>query len=107
MIKCSGHRVSPTEVEDVVYESRMVGDCVAFGVKDEELGEAVHVAAFGIEGAPIDAPALLDFCRRHLPTFMVPARIHVWPAAMPRNANGKLDRPAIVAGSLGASEAGE
>ncbi len=104
MIKCSGHRVSPTEVEDVVYESRMVGDCVAFGVKDEELGEVVHVAAFGLEGAPIDAPALMDFCRRHLPTFMVPAKLHLWSSALPRNANGKLDRPAIIAAANATQE---
>jgi acyl-CoA ligase (AMP-forming) (exosortase A-associated) len=98
MIKCSGHRISPTEVEDVVYESKIVGDCVAFGVKDEELGEVVHVAVAGLEGAAerIGEAQIIDFCRRNLPSFMVPARVHVFARPLPRNANGKLDRPAIV-----------
>ena len=100
MIKCSGHRISPTEVEDVVYESRVVGDCVAFGVKHEELGEVVHVAVSGLEGAPVDEATLATFCRQKMPTFMQPAKIHVWEGEMPRNANGKLDRPVIVRACL-------
>jgi acyl-CoA ligase (AMP-forming) (exosortase A-associated) len=97
MIKCSGHRLSPTEVEDVAYESRQVGDCVAFGVDHETLGEVVHLAVGGLQGASIDVDAFMDFCRDKMPTYMVPAKVHVWPGEMPRNANGKLDRPAIIA----------
>ena len=32
MIKTSGYRVSPTEVEEVLYRTGLVGECVAFGV---------------------------------------------------------------------------
>ena len=38
MIKTSGYRVSPTEVEELLYASRRVGECVAFGVEHATLG---------------------------------------------------------------------
>ena len=43
MIKTSGYRVSPTEVEEAVYASGMVGDAVAFGAPHPTLGEAIVV----------------------------------------------------------------
>ena len=33
MIKTSGYRVSPTEVEEIVYATALVGECVAYGVE--------------------------------------------------------------------------
>ena len=35
MIKTSGYRVSPTEIEEVAYDTGLVGDAVALGVDDE------------------------------------------------------------------------
>jgi acyl-coenzyme A synthetase/AMP-(fatty) acid ligase len=32
MMKTSGYRVSPTEVEEVLYATQLVGECAAFGV---------------------------------------------------------------------------
>jgi acyl-CoA synthetase (AMP-forming)/AMP-acid ligase II len=45
MIKTSGYRVSPTEVEEVLYASGQVAECAAFGVDHPTLGQAVHVVA--------------------------------------------------------------
>ena len=42
-IKCSDFRVSPTEVEDIVYSSGQVTDVVAFGTPDEMLGHVVNI----------------------------------------------------------------
>jgi acyl-coenzyme A synthetase/AMP-(fatty) acid ligase len=33
MMKTSGYRVSPTEVEEIVYSTQLVGECAAFGVE--------------------------------------------------------------------------
>ena len=38
MIKTSGYRVSPTEVEEILYATKLVGECVAFGVVPRYLG---------------------------------------------------------------------
>jgi acyl-CoA ligase (AMP-forming) (exosortase A-associated) len=93
MMKTSGYRVSPTEVEEVLYATRMVGECVAFGVDHPSLGHAIQVIATpaGSTGA-IDMKALNLECRARMPAYMVPAHIDVRPGPLPRNPNGKIDR---------------
>ena len=98
MIKTSGYRVSPTEVEAVLLASGLVGECVAFGVDDAALGQAIQVVATPADGVTgLDLAELLAVCRLQMPAYMVPAAVHVTAAPLPRNANGKLDRRQIVA----------
>lgn len=93
MIKTSGFRLSPEEVEDVVYKSGMVAEAVAFGVDDEEMGQVVHIAVTLLDG--FDEAALMKHCRVTMPPYMVPRTIHIWPEAMPRTSSGKLARPEV------------
>lgn len=95
MIKTLGFRLSPTEVEDLIAQSGMVADVVAYGVEDPALGEAVHAAVAFL--AEVDEDALASHCARVMPHYMRPQRIFAWPGVMPRTASGKLDRPAIIA----------
>ncbi len=96
MIKTSGYRVSPTEVEEVLYATQLVGECVAFGVDDDRLGQAIQVIATAPDGSDrIDLDALLAECRQRMPAYMVPAGIDARPGPLPRNPNGKLDRKAL------------
>ncbi|WP_210544227.1 acyl-CoA ligase (AMP-forming), exosortase A system-associated [Rhodoferax sp. PAMC 29310] len=93
MMKTSGYRVSPTEVEEVLYSTQMVGECVAFGVAHPVLGHAIHVIATPAGGmGAIDLNALNSECRARMPAYMVPAGIEVVSGPLPRNANGKIDR---------------
>ncbi|MCH8684314.1 AMP-binding enzyme [Pedomonas mirosovicensis] len=96
MIKTSGYRVSPTEVEEALYASGLVAEAVAVGVPDDRLGQAIVVIAAPAGDDPEPTEAVLDFCRREMPGYMVPARI-IWREALPRNANGKLDRASLSA----------
>ncbi|WP_285101160.1 acyl-CoA ligase (AMP-forming), exosortase A system-associated [Promicromonospora sp. MEB111] len=95
MIKTSGYRVSPTEVEEAALATGLVREAVAVGVPDARLGQRIALAVLAPE--PVDTDRLLKEMRQTLPTFMLPAEVHV-AAAFPRNPNGKLDRPAIRAG---------
>jgi acyl-CoA ligase (AMP-forming) (exosortase A-associated) len=92
MIKTSGYRVSPTEVEEVIYATGLVGEVAALGVPHEVLGQAIVVVATGRDGKPLDTDALLAQCRERLPGYMVPARIVARTGSLPRNPNGKIDR---------------
>ena len=93
MMKTSGYRVSPTEVEEILYATQMVGECVAFGVAHPSLGHAIYVIATPIEGAgEIDLNALNFECRSRMPAYMVPAGIEMAAGPLPRNPNGKIDR---------------
>jgi acyl-CoA ligase (AMP-forming) (exosortase A-associated) len=96
MIKTSGYRVSPTEVEEELYATRQVGECAAFGVEHPVLGQAIRVVATAPAGAAgLDVAALLAECRRRMPAYMVPAGVEVVAGPLPRNPNGKIDRKAL------------
>ena len=92
MIKTSGYRVSPTEVEEVVYATGLVGEVAALGIAHPVLGQAIVVVATAPARGDLDAQALLAQCRERLPAFMVPARILERKGSLPRNPNGKIDR---------------
>jgi acyl-CoA ligase (AMP-forming) (exosortase A-associated) len=92
MIKTSGYRVSPTEVEEVIYGREQVGEAAAIGVAHPTLGQAIVAVVSPKEGMHIDADALLSALKPHLPGYMLPGRIIVWNGSLPRNPNGKIDR---------------
>lgn len=92
MIKVSGNRISPTEIEEAAIASGAADEAVAIGAPDERLGQSILLVASG-RGEDRDA-RLSGWFKRELPAFMAPARV-IWKDALPRNANGKLDRAAI------------
>jgi acyl-CoA synthetase (AMP-forming)/AMP-acid ligase II len=94
MIKTSGYRVSPTEIEEIIFSTGLVSDAAAVGVPHPTLGQAIVVAATVAPGTEADAAALLEICRRELPLFMVPQHVE-WRDSLPRNPNGKYDRPSL------------
>ncbi|HEX6706124.1 MAG TPA: acyl-CoA ligase (AMP-forming), exosortase A system-associated [Albitalea sp.] len=102
MIKSSGYRISPNEVEEILYATELVGECAVFGVPHDTLGEAVVAVVTWRDGA--DPARLHALCKERLPAYMVPARIAERPAPLPRNANGKIDRKTIAAEFKAASE---
>ncbi|NTS64042.1 AMP-binding protein [Sphingomonas sp. HHU CXW] len=93
MIKTSGNRVSPQEVEEAVTAGDEVREAVAIGVADARMGQRIVVVARGEAAAEAALRARL---KRDLPTYMQPAEI-MWRDELPRNANGKLDRARIAA----------
>ncbi len=98
MMKTSGYRVSPTEVEEVLYATQRVGECVAFGTEHATLGQVIQVIATAPDGsAALDVPALLAACKQRMPAYMVPAGVEAMAGPLPRNPNGKIDRKLLSA----------
>jgi acyl-CoA ligase (AMP-forming) (exosortase A-associated) len=104
MIKSSGYRISPNEVEEVLYDTQLVAECAAFGVPHETLGQAVVVVVTARQEAPLDPAHLLALCKQKLPAYMVPAHVELRTGPLPRNANGKIDRKSIAADFIAAAE---
>jgi acyl-CoA ligase (AMP-forming) (exosortase A-associated) len=94
MIKTSGYRVSPTEVEEAVYETGLVRDVVALGLEDPRIGQRIAVAVAPLEPDSFQGDELLGRLRRRLPAYMLPRHVEVM-AELPRSPNGKFDRAAI------------
>lgn len=93
MIKSSGYRISPSEIEEVLFSYPGVAEAAVVGAPHSALGEAV-VALIVAANVELDCEAVLGHCRAELPGFMVPAVV-ILRDSLPRNANGKIDRPAL------------
>jgi acyl-coenzyme A synthetase/AMP-(fatty) acid ligase len=94
MIKTSGYRVSPSEVEEIAYACGLVAGAAALGLPHAALGQGILLLVTPSAGAAVDAAleeAVLAHCRRELPNFMVPTAI-IARRALPHNQNGKIDR---------------
>lgn len=96
MIKTSGYRVSPTEVEEIAYSTGFLAEAAAFGVPHPELGQAIVLVGLPHE-AGLDTGKLLDAMRPLSPAYMIPAHVELASSPLPRNANGKIDRKALAA----------
>lgn len=96
MIKTSGNRISPTEIEEAAYATGAVAEAVALGIDDDRLGQAILLVASPASGrSPEEAEAILrGAMAAAVPAYMLPQAV-VWREALPRNANGKLDRSAL------------
>ena len=68
MIKSSGNRISPTEVEEAVLAGGEALEAVALGVPDPRLGQAVLVIAVARGAAEAAEAALRERLRRELPS---------------------------------------
>jgi acyl-CoA ligase (AMP-forming) (exosortase A-associated) len=90
MIKSSGYRISPTEVEEVLMASGRLASVAVIGLPDPALGERVHAVAVAAAGAPRDPEPILARCAAQLPAHMVPREIE-YVDELPRSPNGKVD----------------
>ena len=94
MIKASGYRISPSEIEEVIYSSGLVEQAAIVGIPDRIAGQRVAIA---IVPSSIDQDidfAIRRICARELPPYMQPSEIR-YVHSLPLTANGKPDRSAI------------
>ena len=99
MIKTSGYRVSPTEIEEVIYSSGLAAGVVALGLPHPALGQAILLIVTHNDDTPQNTSLEDDVaahCRRELPNFMVPLAVII-RESLPHNQNGKIDRKALSA----------
>lgn len=101
-VKIRGQRVELGEVESVLTDRAGVDGAVAM-VRDDVAATPTLVAYVKSVGTSIDEPELLAWCRRRLPSHMVPTAIVVLDD-FPLNSSGKTDRRALPAPVLRTAE---
>jgi acyl-coenzyme A synthetase/AMP-(fatty) acid ligase len=94
MIKVSGNRLSPGEIEELAMASGAVREAAAYGIADEALGQAVGLVAVAQGGNAEDR--LRRWFAAEAPAYMMPKRF-VWLDVLPTGATGKVDRKALEA----------
>ena len=98
MVKINGQRVEPGEIEAVIRQVPGVRDAVLKDFKNQ-YGQ-VYLVSYYVEDDPIDPDELKEAVARKLPPYMIPA-FFVKLDKLPVNANGKLDRSALMAPEAG------
>ncbi|MEM7679348.1 MAG: AMP-binding protein, partial [Myxococcota bacterium] len=92
MLKSSGYRISPVEIEEAIYSTGMAKEVAAVGIPDDRLGHKVAVILLPTQPSDFTKKGLMDELSNALPTYMLPGLIEVKDAELPRNNNGKIDR---------------
>lgn len=93
ILKTGGYKVSALEIEEVLRRHPGVAECAVVGIPDEEWGEIVCAAVVAAE-PNLDTDLLLEWARDHLAPYKLPRRIMVLED-LPRNAMGKVTKPAV------------
>ncbi len=96
MIKSAGNRISPTEIEKILYNSHLISEAVALGIPHEIYGQVILAVVSCTHGASESnaQDELLAYCRQNMPSFMVPHEIEIRDK-LPITSNGKHDRAKI------------
>ncbi|MEU5633647.1 amino acid adenylation domain-containing protein [Streptomyces rishiriensis] len=97
-IKVNGMRVELGEVEAVLGTHPGISECAVVG--RTETGRTVLAAYVVLRDPATPVRQIRQFLTTRLPGFMVPSRVALM-AALPRRPNGKLDRAALIGGSIG------
>ena len=94
MLKCSGFRVEPAEIENVLQAIPGVMACAVIGIHDETAGQ--RPAAVVVLAAETTVQHLRQALQQQLPIYMIPVR---WKklSTLPLLANDKIDYQSITA----------
>lgn len=102
IIKSGGYKLSALEIEAALLDHPEIAECAVVGVPDEAWGETVAAAvvpagrsAPGGDPAGLTLEQLRAWCRDRLSPYRIPRRLVVCEA-LPRNAMGKVVKPAVV-----------
>lgn len=90
IIKCRGEKVSPREIENVLYQLPSVREAAVIGVPDVLLGQAVK-AFVAVSDPNLTEADILRHCREHLEDLLVPQQVVILPE-LPKTPSGKIHK---------------
>ena len=96
MIIRGGENIYSSEVEAVLYEHPAVMDTAVIGLPHKQLGEEPAAIVHLAEGQSATEQELRDWVLSRLAHFKVPVRIAFSDDMLPRNANGKILKKALL-----------
>lgn len=94
LIKSSGFRISPNEVEAALCKAGCLREAAVIGLPDPALGQSIKAFVVPLEGASVDPDALLEEVATQLPRHMIPKAVEV-VLELPKTPSGKIDYPEI------------
>lgn len=100
IIKTRGEKVSPREIEEVLYAIEGISEAAVIGLPDQVLGQAIRAVVTLREGARVTEQEVLRHCAARLESFMVPQSV-IFQASLPKTASGKISKREVAAVQVG------
>jgi amino acid adenylation domain-containing protein len=94
VFKCKGEKISPSEIEQVLYELEAIAEAAVVGVPDEIDGMAIKAVVTVRPDAEMTVDAVRHHCRARLAGYMLPKYIEVRDS-LPKTTSGKIRRAAL------------
>jgi amino acid adenylation domain-containing protein len=94
IIKSRGEKVSPKEIEAILYDLDDVVEAAVVGVADNVLGEAIKAYVVAKDGSTITEKEILAHCRGNLEDFMIPQHIEL-VESLPKTSSGKITKKGL------------
>ncbi len=91
IIKTRGEKVSPVEIENIIYKIRGIKEVAVMGIPHAILGESIVAYVTTHDNMSLNEKEIQQECFKYLESFMVPQRIIFLPE-MPKSTNGKIDK---------------
>ncbi|HEY5469894.1 MAG TPA: AMP-binding protein [Bacteroidales bacterium] len=95
IIKTRGEKVSPVEIENIIYNITGIKEVAVLGITDGIMGEAIVAFVTTHGNTKLDSKDILKECMSKLESFMIPREI-VFLDEMPKSSNGKIDKKELV-----------
>ncbi len=90
-----GENISAVEVEAAIYSHPAVAEASVFGLPDERLGEITGAVVYLKPGEKLEPESLIEFVKRELAAFKVPARLWLHDQPLPKLGSGKIDKVSL------------
>ena len=91
IIKSRGEKVSPKEIENILFSHPEIAEAAVVGDPDPVLGQSIRAVVSLREGSHVSERDVLAWCRQSLEDYMVPQRVE-FRDALPKSPNGKVDK---------------
>lgn len=94
IIKSSGFRISPLEIESILYKHPCVAECLVYGENDEQRGQVVKALVVPAKGFDTTADLekeLMNFMHNETALYKCPRKIE-FVKSLPKTYNGKIRR---------------
>jgi acyl-coenzyme A synthetase/AMP-(fatty) acid ligase len=94
IIKTRGEKVSPKEVENVLYGIPGIVEATVLGVPDEILGQAIKALVVLGKGVSLTEQEILQYCGQNLEDMMVPKYVEIC-TSFPKTDTGKIKKASL------------
>jgi acyl-coenzyme A synthetase/AMP-(fatty) acid ligase len=91
IIKTRGEKVSPVEVENIIYKINGVKEVAVMGVSDAIMGESIIAYITMHDRVQLTEKEVQRECMIYLEPFMIPQKV-IFLSEIPKNSNGKIDK---------------